>query len=283
MRRAKPGIAYVVEHTRVPVVPVGILGASDDFLKRGLRFERPVIGMRVGKAFNLPASRGAAMTAAHPVSAMPIWSCAALAELLPPEYHGVYAVEGSLHTPKPLSTCGAGAYAAAAVDLASPHVSRLVRLLARLLIRVLTRAELRGLEHLPRGASCVRDESCGDADAPLLLTPLRPRRGPRKIELLFEFPVLGRLMDWYGIIWLHRGRVDRRALEFADQALRQGRSLVIAPEGRYTLTGALEPRHRGRGLRGPARPCAHHSYRVTGTQMKRSIPACAGCVGPSSH
>jgi 1-acyl-sn-glycerol-3-phosphate acyltransferase len=47
-------------------------------------------------------------------------------------------------------------------------------------------------------------------------------------------------MDWYGTIWVHRGRPDRRALDFAVQALRQGRHLVIAPEGRYTLSHGLE-------------------------------------------
>jgi len=116
-----------------------------------------------------------------------------------------------------------------------------VRLLARLLICTLTRPELRGLEKLPRAAALYVTNHLGDADAPLALAalPTAPE-ALGKIELLFEFPVLGRVMDWYGTIWLHRGRVDRAALGYAVQALRAGRSLIIAPEGRYTLTGALE-------------------------------------------
>ena len=120
-----------------------------------------------------------------------------------------------------------------------------VRLLATILIRALTRAELRGLENLPTTAALYVTNHLGDADAPLVLAALRcTPEALGKIELLFEFPVLGRIMDWYGIIWLHRGRVDRAALGYAVQALREGRSLIIAPEGRYTLTGALE---RGTG------------------------------------
>ena len=57
---------------------------------------------------------------------------------------------------------------------------------------------------------------------------------------MYEAPILGRLMDRYGVIWLHRGRPDKRALRAALDGLAQGRVLVIAPEGRYSLTGALE-------------------------------------------
>jgi 1-acyl-sn-glycerol-3-phosphate acyltransferase len=91
MRRAKPGIAYVVEQTGVPVVPVGILGATDDFLKRGLRFERPRIGMRVGAPFTLPRlkGRGEGLRAARQRNADLVMRH--IAALLPPEYHGVYA------------------------------------------------------------------------------------------------------------------------------------------------------------------------------------------------
>jgi len=121
----------------------------------------------------------------------------------------------------------------------------LARLLARGLIRGLTRPEVRGLEHLPAGAALFAINHLGDADTPLLLSalPFAPET-LGKIELLFEYPVLGRLMDWYGIIWLHRGLVDRRALDFGVQALREGRSVVVAPEGRYALSEGLE---RGTG------------------------------------
>ena len=40
MRRALPGVAYIVAKTHVPVVPVGIVGTTDDFLHRGLHLHR---------------------------------------------------------------------------------------------------------------------------------------------------------------------------------------------------------------------------------------------------
>jgi 1-acyl-sn-glycerol-3-phosphate acyltransferase len=100
MRRAKPGIAYIVEQTGVPVVPVGIHGASDDFLKRGLRLERPHIGMRVGKPFHLPPLEGRGDARPRRASRQRNADLVMrrIAELLPPEYHGVYAAEGTLDT-----------------------------------------------------------------------------------------------------------------------------------------------------------------------------------------
>jgi 1-acyl-sn-glycerol-3-phosphate acyltransferase len=57
---------------------------------------------------------------------------------------------------------------------------------------------------------------------------------------LYDYPVLGKLMDAYGVIWVHRGQPDRHAIRAALDGLRQGRFIAIAPEGRESLTGALE-------------------------------------------
>jgi 1-acyl-sn-glycerol-3-phosphate acyltransferase len=48
-----------------------------------------------------------------------------------------------------------------------------------------------------------------------------------------------------GIIWVHRGQPDRRAISAALEAFRDGRMVLIAPEGRESLTGALEPGTEG--------------------------------------
>jgi 1-acyl-sn-glycerol-3-phosphate acyltransferase len=120
-----------------------------------------------------------------------------------------------------------------------------VRLLAHALIRLFTHPTYHDLHHLPQVPALLVTNHLGDADTPLVLSALRVApEALGKVELLFEFPILGRLMDWYGMIWLHRGRVDRAALESAVQALRRGCSLIIAPEGRYTLSRGLE---RGSG------------------------------------
>src|SRR5512141_648839 len=54
LKRAMPGIAYIVEQTRVPVLPVGIVGTTEDFWQRARRGERPPLALRIGKPITLP-------------------------------------------------------------------------------------------------------------------------------------------------------------------------------------------------------------------------------------
>jgi 1-acyl-sn-glycerol-3-phosphate acyltransferase len=117
-----------------------------------------------------------------------------------------------------------------------------IRVLARAVVLGLTRCTLAGLERLPKcGPALIATNHLGDADVALLLAalPTAPE-ALGKIDLLIEYPLLWRIMDSYGTIWVHRGRVDRRALACAVDALHSGRYVVIAPEGRYQLTSGLE-------------------------------------------
>lgn len=80
----------------------------------------------------------------------------------------------------------------------------------------------------------------GDSDVPALISVLPfPPDALAKIEL-YELPILGKLIDWYGVIWLHRGHADIRAIRAALDGFAEGRIIVIAPEGRYSVTGVLE-------------------------------------------
>jgi len=91
MRRAQPGVAYIVEKTNVPVIPVGIVGTTDDFWQRAKRGERPNLEMRIGNPFNLPAitEKGAARREARQRNADMVMQY--VAGLLPEDYRGVYA------------------------------------------------------------------------------------------------------------------------------------------------------------------------------------------------
>lgn len=91
LRPAKPGVAYLLDEARVPVVPVGIVGTTDDFLARGLRLQRPALELRIGKPFMLPPieGRGEERRQARRRNADLVMQH--IAGLLPLEYRGVYA------------------------------------------------------------------------------------------------------------------------------------------------------------------------------------------------
>jgi 1-acyl-sn-glycerol-3-phosphate acyltransferase len=91
MNRAEPGAAYIVEKTGVPVVPVGVVGTTDDFLRRGLKGRRPHVHMTIGKPVELPLiqTKGEARRLARQQNADLIMSH--IAALLPLNYRGIYA------------------------------------------------------------------------------------------------------------------------------------------------------------------------------------------------
>ena len=118
---------------------------------------------------------------------------------------------------------------------------RLMGVLFRFVFFFFSRATVSGLENYPKkGPALIVLNHLGDVDALLLLAYVRVfPEALAKIEL-YDIPFLGKLMHTFGVIWLHRGRPDRRALTKALLGLREGRLVAIAPEGRESLTGRLE-------------------------------------------
>jgi 1-acyl-sn-glycerol-3-phosphate acyltransferase len=119
---------------------------------------------------------------------------------------------------------------------------KLINTLARLAFFLCARCRLGGLQNFPaRGPALVVTNHLGDAD-PVLAAAFFPAQveGLAKIDLIHDYPPLGWLMEAYGVIWVHRGQPDRRALRASLKGLREGRIVAIAPEGRESLIGGLE-------------------------------------------
>jgi 1-acyl-sn-glycerol-3-phosphate acyltransferase len=91
MRRAMPGVGYIIEQTGVAVLPTALVGTTEDFWQRARRGARPHLEMRIGKPIHLPEIkvRGTERHAARQYNADLVMRH--LAGLLPEEYRGVYA------------------------------------------------------------------------------------------------------------------------------------------------------------------------------------------------
>ncbi len=91
LKRAMPGISYIIEQTHVPIMPVGIVGTTEDFWQRARHGERPALAVHVGKPIFLPkiTSKGTEKHALRQQNADLVMRY--LAGLLPEEYRGVYA------------------------------------------------------------------------------------------------------------------------------------------------------------------------------------------------
>lgn len=124
---------------------------------------------------------------------------------------------------------------------------RLAKPFLILLFKILTRWEVEGRDNLPPGGPLlVVFNHLGHLDPALLIATLPWRITGLAVAGLREVPVTGCLLRLGGAIWVNRGHYDREALRKALAVLKRGDVLVIAPEGRISVTGALE-----RGKTGP--------------------------------
>jgi 1-acyl-sn-glycerol-3-phosphate acyltransferase len=122
---------------------------------------------------------------------------------------------------------------------------RLFRVFARGLAKLsmfhMINATVSGMENFPkRGPALVVINHLGDADVVLLAASIPTTiDGMGKIELN-EHWLVGPVFRAYGVIWVDRGRPDRRAIRAALDGLSQGRMIALAPEGRQSVGGGLE-------------------------------------------
>jgi 1-acyl-sn-glycerol-3-phosphate acyltransferase len=90
MRRAQPGIAFLMDLVQVPVLPVGFIGTTDDMMDQALHRKKPRIEMRIGKPFYLPHSEGKGGARRESRQRNADLVMYRIADLLPVEYRGVY-------------------------------------------------------------------------------------------------------------------------------------------------------------------------------------------------
>jgi 1-acyl-sn-glycerol-3-phosphate acyltransferase len=116
----------------------------------------------------------------------------------------------------------------------------------RLLIFLLARLEVRGRENLPgSGPGIVYYNHIHWLDPVLFCGSCRRYAVPlAKIESK-SWPGVGRLLQWYHVIFITRGVVDRDALKTVWQVLADGDIAVISPEGTRSLNGVLQPAKEG--------------------------------------
>jgi len=91
LRIAKLGIAYLAEQSAVPVIPVAIVGTTDDFWRKAKKGKRPRLEMRIGKLIYLPPVNGKGESRRESRQRNADLVMRSMAGLLPEEYRGVYS------------------------------------------------------------------------------------------------------------------------------------------------------------------------------------------------
>jgi len=84
------GLAIILEQYNVPIVPVGVVGSTSDFLIQATKMKRPEIKMVIGKPFTIVFPTGTSdrkQTYQRVVDEVMVH----IARLLPESYQGEYA------------------------------------------------------------------------------------------------------------------------------------------------------------------------------------------------
>ena len=118
-----------------------------------------------------------------------------------------------------------------------------------LLARIFFRAQVHGVEHVPRaGAFILVANHCSNLDPPILGWATGHKVGRvihfmAKMEMR-QWPLAGWLAQNSGVIFVRRGEADRAAQKAALDALADGRPIALFPEGTRSRDGHLK---EGRG------------------------------------
>jgi 1-acyl-sn-glycerol-3-phosphate acyltransferase len=91
MQQAMPGAALIAARMKTPLLPVSITGSEKLRNFMWCVFHRPTITVTIGKRFELPPSNG--KTGREQRREMADFIMEKIAEILPPEYQGVYGAK----------------------------------------------------------------------------------------------------------------------------------------------------------------------------------------------
>ena len=119
----------------------------------------------------------------------------------------------------------------------------------KFLFWILLRYRVTGVERVPLEGPLVVCMNHTTFLDPLMVGVFVPRDVVMmsKVENL-RMPVVGLLSRLYGAFPVNRGEVDRRALRRAEEVLREGKALLMAPEGTRSKTAQLQRARQGTAL-----------------------------------
>ena len=99
----------------------------------------------------------------------------------------------------------------------------------RFLVRV---DSVQGLENLPAsGAAIIMINHIAFVDPVVVLGVLPRNIVPLAKVEVYRYPVFGIFPKLWEVIPVHRGEIDRKALRSAEEVLRAGEVILVAPEG----------------------------------------------------
>lgn len=127
---------------------------------------------------------------------------------------------------------------------------RFIILLDRFLTRIYVRRfEVIGRENVPKeGPVIIASNHLNNADPPMIALALPRYPTYMAKREMIRWPILGPAFRLFGAFPVRRGEADLSALRMAADLVRQGKALVMFPEGTRSRTGGLTRGHPGTAI-----------------------------------
>ncbi len=128
-----------------------------------------------------------------------------------------------------------------------PPLYKSIRLLIKVLLHFLIKLEILGSENFPKeGAVLVVTNHLHLFDSPVALVAMPCWATVLVGERWAKVPLWNLLLrKSKSVVFINRGKPDRKALEQAIDILKAGRVFGLAPEGDYSKTRSLQKGHKG--------------------------------------
>lgn len=109
------------------------------------------------------------------------------------------------------------------------------------------RVKVKGTEHIPPGTCLFVANHTSSADAPAVVNAIPRRIAILLKKTLFKYPIVGQAFTLAHFIPVERSRHESAiaSLEKATEAMRQGQSFLIYPEGTRSPDGRLQEFKKG--------------------------------------
>lgn len=117
--------------------------------------------------------------------------------------------------------------------------------MARLFFKVCFRLKIYGLEHFRPGPGIIASNHASHYDPPVLSISCPEEVHFLAKESLFEIPLLGRLIRILNAHPVSRSATDASTFRDLVRLLREGKKVILFPEGGRSIDGELKPIERG--------------------------------------
>jgi len=126
---------------------------------------------------------------------------------------------------------------------------RLILLFSRFIFLLSTRRQIKGKENVPeQGPLLIVCNHISHTDQYLVAVTINRKMVWMAKEELFRSPLIRVLAEAFGAFPVHRGGMDRKALDQAHQVLDSALALSMFPEGTRSKNGQLQPAFPGSAL-----------------------------------